>query len=123
MEYTDVRESFVGREEEIAHFRQWLVNSDPEAPWILYLYDALIDPDKKGGVGKTWLLHEFSDIAKQISPDIVTVYVDFFNIADRDGTVVARHVMTALKEAYPAWDTSTSEKLLMEYSSALSDGK
>src|SRR5437667_5878191 len=106
MEHGDVREHFIGREKEIAHFIQWLTNTDPEAPWILYLYDTLTDRSKKGGVGKTWLLRKFSAIAKQISPDIVTVYIDFFNIADRDGTVVAERVVAALEAAYPTWDAS-----------------
>src|SRR5579864_8918228 len=101
MEIEDVREHFVGREKEIADFKQWLTDTDPDAPWILSLYDTLTDPNKQGGVGKTWLLRQFTDIAKQISPNIVTVYIDFFNIADRDGTVIAERVVTALKAAYP----------------------
>ncbi len=123
MENEDVREHFIGREKEIADFKQWLSNTDPDAPWILSLYDALTDPGKQGGVGKTWLLRRFSGIAKQNSPDIVTVYIDFFNIADRDGVVVAEHVVTALKAAHPEWDTSTFEKNLVEYNSALLERK
>ena len=125
MEIEDVREHFVGREKEIADFKQWLTDTDSDAPWILSLYDILTDPSKQGGVGKTWLLRKFSEIAKQILPDIVivTVYVDFFNIADRDGVVVAERVVTALKAAYPEWDTSTFEKNLAEYNSLLLHGK
>jgi tetratricopeptide (TPR) repeat protein len=123
MEIEVTRDPFIGREKEIVYFKQWLTNTDPDAPWILSLYDALTDPSKQGGVGKTWLLRKFSDIAKQIFPDIVTVYIDFFNIADRDGVAVAEHVVKALKAAYPEWDISASEKNLQEYSSALLKGK
>lgn len=123
MEYGDVREHFVGRELEIAHFKQWLTNTDPGAPWILSLYDKLTDPGKQGGVGKTWLLRKFRDIAKQIYPNIVTVYIDFFNIADRDGAAVAEHVVRELKVAYPEWDISNFEKNRMEYNSALLEGQ
>jgi tetratricopeptide (TPR) repeat protein len=123
MENGDVSEHFVGRGQEIADFKQWLTDTDPDAPWILSLYDTLTDPSKQGGVGKSWLLREFSAMAKEISPDIVTVYIDFFNIADRDGVAVAQHVVAALKDANPEWDTSTFEKSLVEYSSALLNQK
>jgi tetratricopeptide (TPR) repeat protein len=123
MENADVREHFVGREQEIADFKQWLTDTDLDAPRILALYDTLTAPGKQGGVGKTWLLRKFSDIAKEVSPDTVTVYIDFFNIADRDGTAVAEHVVTALKAAYPEWDKSTFDKNLQEYNSALLKGK
>lgn len=123
MEIGAIQERFIGREQEIAHFKEWLTNTDPEAPWILHLYDMQPDPVKKGGVGKTSLLRKFSDIAKQVYPDLVTVHIDFFNIADRDGTVIAERVVKALKSAYPTWNTSIFEKSLMEYSSAPSDGK
>src|SRR5437899_8694142 len=123
MENADVRERFVGREAEIAHFKEWLTGIDPESPWILYLYDMLDDPDKKGGVGKTWLLRKFSEVAKETQPDIVTVYIDFFNITDRDGAVVAERVVAALKEAYPTWDISNFEKNQIEYNSALRESQ
>jgi tetratricopeptide (TPR) repeat protein len=123
MENADVRERFVGREKEIADFKQWLTDTDPDAPRILALYDTLTDPGKQGGVGKTWLLRNFSAIAKEVFPDIVTVYVDFFNITDRDGTVVAERVVTTLKAAYPQWDTSTFDTNLLEYNSALLQGR
>jgi len=123
MKFTDVRERFVGRTKEIARFEEWLRNTDPETPPILYLYDSLTDENKKGGAGKTWLLRRFADKAKELFPDTVAVYVDFFNITDRDGVVVARRIMTELKEAYPEWDITNFEKSLAEYTNALQERK
>lgn len=122
MENADVRERFVGREAELRQFKQWLTNSEPEAPRILYLYDKLDDPDKKGGVGKTWLLRIFADIARELYPQIVIVSIDFFNITDRDGTVVAERVMQALKAAHPACDISRFESALLRYNEAVRTG-
>jgi tetratricopeptide (TPR) repeat protein len=119
MKIADIRENFVGREAEITRFKEWLTNTDPEAPWILYLYDSLSDPAKKGGVGKTWLLRTFSDLAKEILPGVVIVHIDFFNITDRDGTVIAERVVRALKAAYPSWDISKFEESWEKYEEAL----
>ncbi len=110
-------EIFVGRERYVEEFTEWLTNRrDSDAPWILSVYDAQTDPSKQGGVGKTWLLHKFSEIAKQTFQNTIIGHIDFFNIADRDGIDIAQNVVSALKNVYPKWNTSNTEKILKEYS-------
>lgn len=119
----NVKEPFVGREKEVTEFSQWLADPNPDASWILSVYETQTDPSKQGGVGKSRLLRKFSDIAKQTLPNTVIAYVDFFNIADRDGVAIAQRVASALKTAYPEWNTSHSDKALEEYNKALHEGK
>jgi tetratricopeptide (TPR) repeat protein len=119
----DVRPLFIGRKREIQLFKEWLTNGDPDVPQILYLYDELTDAKKKGGVGKTWLLRLFSDMAKEIYPGVICVFIDFFNINNRDGVAVAEHIIKALKDVLPTWDTSNSEKILAEYNDTLKENK
>ncbi len=106
-------EHFVGRQREINGFKQWL--TDSEALWILYFYDALKEKEKKGGVGKTWLLRECALLAKQLRPNTTIVMIDFFNIASRDGIAVAQRIVEALEAAYPQWSARTFVKTLAEY--------
>jgi tetratricopeptide (TPR) repeat protein len=113
---------FIGREKEIDLFRHWLTNKDPEAPWILYLHDAMEEREKKGGVGKTWLLGQFASLAQEIYPDTVVVHVDFFNVSDRDGVIVADHVFEALHEAYPSWKSRRFTSTLHGYRIAIREG-
>jgi tetratricopeptide (TPR) repeat protein len=119
----NVKEPFVGREKEVIEFSQWLANSNPDAPRILSVYETQTDPSKQGGVGKSRLLRKFSDIVKQTLPNSIIAYVDFFNIADRDAVAIAQRVASALKTAYPEWNTSHSDKALEEYNKALYEGK
>jgi tetratricopeptide (TPR) repeat protein len=112
---------FIGREQELAVFTDWLMNNDPEAPWILYFHDKL--EETKGGVGKTWLLRQCATVARERYPDITIVPIDFFNIADRDGVVIADHVVEALKATYPEWKPDLFDDELVKYRRALSEGK
>ncbi len=112
---------FIGREKELNLFKQWMLNRD-QGPWILYIHDALEEPEKKGGVGKTWLLLQCASFAQELYPDIVVVHIDFFNVADRDGVIVADHVFEALKRAYPAWSSRRFAHHLLEYRAAVRKG-
>lgn len=113
---------FIGRKKELSLFRQWLTSRDPDAPWILYVHDALEDQEKKGGVGKTWLLGQFASLAQELYPDTVVVHVDFFNVADRDGVIVADHVFEALHAAYPTWKANSFAQNLVDYRIAIRKG-
>jgi tetratricopeptide (TPR) repeat protein len=119
----NVTQPFIGRERELAIFREWLLNPSVEAPWILYFYDALKQVEKKGGVGKTRLLQQCEKLARSIYPDIVIVGIDFFNVADRDGTVIGDRVIHALEAAYPTWKAEQYTQQVPAYVSAIRSGK
>ena len=90
---------FVGRRKEIDIFLRWL--NDDDAPWILYLHDAAEKAEKRGGVGKTWLLREYVRQARAARQDLAIVSIDFFNVVDRDRIVIAERVVQQLQEAFP----------------------
>src|SRR5215468_10228235 len=92
---------FIGRNKEVETFIHWLTDAD--APWILYIHDAADEADKKGGVGKTWLLRRYAEIAKQKFHDTAVVMADFFNIGDRDRFFLAEKILSALSDLYPDW--------------------
>ena len=92
---------FIGRNKEVEIFTHWL--ADPNAPWILYIHDAAEETDKKGGVGKTWLLRRCANITKQKYQDTAVVMADFFNIGDRDRLFLAEKILAALSDLYPDW--------------------
>jgi tetratricopeptide (TPR) repeat protein len=92
---------FIGRNKEVDTFIHWL--TDTNAPWILYIHDAAEETDKKGGVGKTWLLRRCAEIARQKYQDIAVVTADFFNIGDRDRLFLAEKILAALSDLYPNW--------------------
>lgn len=102
---------FIGREREIAEFRRWLVDSD--GPSILYFHDAAREEEKKGGVGKTWLLGHFAELAQQEHPSLAVVMVDFFNVADRDRIVIAERVVAELETTFSDW-TATAFKVAVD---------
>lgn len=109
---------FVGRSQEIHIFEHWL--QDPKAPWILYFYDALEARERKGGVGKTWLLRQCASIARQCYSSMVIITIDFFNIADRDGFTIVKRVVEGLKATYPEWSptaftTAIEQQSIAEY--------
>src|SRR6266567_710721 len=115
-----IAQGFIGRQREIETFKQWLVDAD--APWILYFYDALEEQEKKGGVGKTWLLRKVAALAKEQIENIGIVTVDFFNVADRDGITIAERVVLGLKEVNPNWVPTSFEEILEEYHSISKTG-
>jgi tetratricopeptide (TPR) repeat protein len=104
---------FIGRSEEIDTFTRWL--SDPNAPWILYVHDAAKEDEKKGGVGKTWLLHRCADLVRQIRQDTVVVRIDFFNVGDRDSLFLAERIMAGLQELYPGWAPTSFTEAIRQY--------
>ena len=101
---------FIGRTEEIGLFTNWL--ADPTAPWILYFHDALEEEEKKGGVGKTWLLNKCEQVARQQQPDLVIVRIDFFDVSSRNGIAIAERIINSLQAAYPQWSAKTVHNVL-----------
>lgn len=104
---------FVGRKKEIDLFLRWL--NDDDAPWILYLHDAIEKKEQRGGIGKSWLLREFIKRAKAMRPDLAIVSMDFFNVIDRDRIVIAEAVVDRLQETFPTWSPVAFRKALSEY--------
>src|SRR5204862_3811618 len=95
------KSTFIGRNKEVDTFVRWLTN--PDAPWILFIHDAAEEIDKKGGVGKTWLLRKYAEVTKQKYQDMAVVMADFFNIGDRDRLFFAEKILSALSDLYPDW--------------------
>jgi tetratricopeptide (TPR) repeat protein len=123
MEDTQIEQNFIGHEREIEIFKQWLTATDPDAPWILFFYDALDEPEQKGGVGKTWLLRKCAMLAQKLRKDIAIATIDFFSVADRNSIVIAQRVVESLQAAYPQWFPSSFLKILAEYQEAVGTNK
>ena len=104
---------FIGRNQELKIFTDWL--GDPRAPHTLYFYDALEEPAKKGGIGKTWLLGKCLEITRQQRPDIAIAFIDFFAVGDRNGVVVAERVVDALQATFPDWIPTLFQETMAEY--------
>lgn len=115
------KRDFIGRREELAVFRQWL--TDPGFPWILYLHDHEQEEKKKGGVGKTWLLRQYTQLARKIYPDVAIVSVDFFWVLDRDPIVVADRIIKTVKELFPGWSAPELTRAQESYRVAVQEGK
>lgn len=113
MQNLQVADHFIGRDNELKIFAQWL--ADEHAPRILYFYDAIEAPEKKGGVGKTWLLRKCQDIARYQYPEIAIASIDFFNAGDRNGVVVAERIVEALRAVFPDWIPASFLETLEEY--------
>jgi tetratricopeptide (TPR) repeat protein len=103
---------FIGREEEIAFLTAWL--TDEDALSAVYIHDSLEEYEKKGGIGKTWLLRKFFELLEQHN-NVIPVVMDFFNVLDRDGVIIAERVVEAVRKKYPHWSTGDFVKLLQEY--------
>lgn len=113
MSIEPITEEFIGREQEIDYFTHWL--TDSSAPSVIFLHDALEEPWKKGGIGKTWLLNRLYNLVETDHPEIIPVTIDFFNVMDRDGVVVAERVVQALQRRFPHWEPERFLKILQEY--------
>ncbi|MBV9228928.1 MAG: ATP-binding protein, partial [Chloroflexi bacterium] len=108
-----IEQRFIGRARELKIFTDWL--NEPTSPWILYFHDAIEKQEKKGGIGKTWLLRRCQQLAHQLDRDLGIVFIDFFNLADRDRFTIAERVVAALQTAYPQWYPTTFKEALSVY--------
>src|SRR5436853_450080 len=113
MQNLQVSEQFIGRNNELKIFATWL--ADSHAPHILYFYDAIEKPEKKGGIGKTWLLRRCQILARQQRPDVAIASIDFFNVSDRNGVAVAERIVEALRTAFPKWVPTLFFEAIAEY--------
>jgi len=57
-------ELFIGRQEELKKFESTLETYSEKSPFIVFIYDAAQKEEDKGGIGKTWLLHQFLEMAQ-----------------------------------------------------------
>ncbi|GHO93576.1 hypothetical protein KSF_036240 [Reticulibacter mediterranei] len=114
METQEKKSHFIGREQEIQQFTTWL--HQPDAPWILYFHDKTEEPEKKGGIGKTWLLRECAKEARQ-HPDIGVLMVDFFSVDDRDRLFLADKIVGAFHNLCPRWEYPAFAKIREQYNS------
>jgi tetratricopeptide (TPR) repeat protein len=114
METQEKKGRFIGREQEIQQFTTWL--HEPNASWILYFHDKTEEPEKKGGIGKTWLLRECAKEARQY-PDIGVLMVDFFSVDDRDRLFLADKIVRALHDLCPRWEYPAFAKIREQYDS------
>jgi tetratricopeptide (TPR) repeat protein len=94
-------EHFIGRKREIQQFEDWL--QDPKSPWILYFYDVTEEQEKKGGIGKTWLLRQFANLVTEKYLNVAVIMIDFFSVEDRDRLFLAEKVAKALHKFCPEW--------------------
>jgi tetratricopeptide (TPR) repeat protein len=113
-----VTEEFIGRKREIDFLSQWL--TDANVPSIVYVHDALEEQEKKGGIGKTLLLDRLFKLIDAEFPNVIPVAVDFFNVMDRDGVVIAGRLIEELQQRYPQWEPESFQKMLQEYHEATS---
>lgn len=104
---------FIGRKEEIQQFKEWL--QDPKSPWILYFYDVTAMQEKKGGIGKTWLLRRCTDLVAQEYPHVTVIMIDFFSVEDRDRLFLAEKVAKALHDFCPEWSPTAFTEVLDFY--------
>lgn len=96
-----MKQKFIGRENEIAIFKEILNNNTPEKPYILYIHDATTERSEKGGVGKTWLLNRFIEIAKKEYSDrylIVDKLIDFYEIQNHNRVSILVNVVQQLED-------------------------
>jgi tetratricopeptide (TPR) repeat protein len=110
-------ETFIGRTRELDIYQRWL--NDPKQPWILSFYDQ---SDKKGGIGKTWLLHQCVSLTKKIRPDVTVVRIDFFNVLDRGSVTIAIRVADEFQKTYPDWKPMAFLARLQEFQQTLEEG-
>src|SRR5450432_3017919 len=115
MQNLQATDHFIGRDHELNLFKKWLTAS--HGPRILYFHDALKEQDKKGGIGKTWLLNKCREIAHQLYPEkkIAIASIDFFNVGDRNGVVVAERIVEALRTTFPDWVPTSFLETMEEY--------
>lgn len=112
MHRPSIKNRFIGREQEIARFRDWL--DDASTPPILYFHDATDDPEGKGGIGKTYLLRYCADLALQ-RQDVAVVTADFFHVGDRDSVFLAETILNGLQRLFPDWTPEAFQSVLSRW--------
>lgn len=110
-------EHFVGRTQEIQLFEHWLL--DPHAPWILFVHDLATEQEKKGGIGKTWLLRRCAERVAGHHPDVTVVMIDFFSVEERDRFFLVERIVKALQGACPEWLPTSFAAALERYDTTL----
>ncbi|GCE31403.1 hypothetical protein KDA_68870 [Dictyobacter alpinus] len=105
--------SFIGRSTELEALIHWL--EDPASRRILYVHDAAKEAEKKGGLGKTYLLRRFAQLVQQKHPEIAVVMIDFFNVGDRDRLFLAEKIIAGLQVLYPDWSPDAFEAAIQRY--------
>ncbi|HEY1353681.1 MAG TPA: tetratricopeptide repeat protein [Ktedonobacteraceae bacterium] len=111
--FEDTEDTVVRREDTLQIFRRWLLATDPQELAVLFFYDQPTADERKGGIGKSWLLRQCVDMLKDFR-DVAVVRVDFFSIRDRSGIEIARRVLTALQGIFPHWQPTAFERVLAE---------
>src|SRR5579859_2572016 len=108
--------AFIGREQEIAFFSQWL--ADASGPSVVYIHDALKEIEKRGGIGKTWLLNRYYELAEH-HQNVIPIALNFFDVLDRNGVIIAERVVQGLQKRYPQWQAEDFGKMLQDYYKAI----
>ncbi len=108
---------FIGREQEIAFLSQWL--AEDGGPSVVYIHDAIKEIEKKGGIGKTWLLNRYYELVDQQHEHIIPVAINFFDILDRNAVVIAARVVREIRKRYPHWQAEDFGKTFQEYQEAM----
>lgn len=106
---------FIGRDRELLRFNTWLCDVDLDTPWICYVHDAVPDRQRRGGLGKTWLLRAYADLARTLLPELAIVPIDFFNVAERDRLLIAERIVDALRRVSPDWEPRAFTQALDTY--------
>lgn len=109
--FEDTEDPVVRRKDALQIFHHWLLATDPQEPPVLFFYDQPTEDQRKGGIGKSWLLRQCVDMLANF-PDITVVRVDFFSIRDRSGIEIAQRVLAALKGVFPHWQPTAFERVL-----------
>src|SRR5947209_3041095 len=112
---------FIGRQKEIEFLTTWVV--DKNARPIMFIHDELEEAENKGGIGKTWLLHEFHKLIEQQNQVVPVPLIDFFNVLDRDSFIIAERFVQAVKDKYPNWSSENVDRLLQAYHAATQEQK
>jgi tetratricopeptide (TPR) repeat protein len=114
----NLQEEFIGRTKELSIFSEWLNAAD--SPWILFFHDSFDDGEKKGGIGKTSLLRKCFILSKESYSTIIPIFVDFFDVGDRNSIVVVKRLIQTLQERYRDWSATHFEEIFNEYYEVLS---
>lgn len=114
-------DTFIERTQETRIFKDWLQQTRSPASRILFL-NSKPELEKKGGLGKTWLLRHFSEIAQEEEGGKHTVVmIDFLHIRDRSGETIAECIVDELSKKYTDWNTNSFTLALSAYKESLRD--